>query len=114
MPQFMLLLRGSGNWASKSPAQIQDGMQEYLGWVEALREAGDITGDELEEACRMVGPPPEFQVAEGHGQEGKEAIRAYYFLTASSLDDAVGIAKSCPHLAFGGRIEVRPIVEDPT
>jgi hypothetical protein len=38
-----------------------------------------------------------------------EEIRGFFVISASDFQDALSVARSCPHLRHGGRILVRPI-----
>ena len=42
-------------------------------------------------------------------REGAEKLEGYFVISAGSLDEAVSVAKTCPHAARGGRIVVRPV-----
>jgi hypothetical protein len=48
-------------------------------------------------------------VADGPFAESKEAIGGYFMLQVGTLDEAVAIAKGCPGLPYGSRVEVRPV-----
>jgi hypothetical protein len=50
-------------------------------------------------------------VADGPFAESKEAIGGYFLLKVDSIEEAVAIAKDCPGLAYGARVEVRPVAE---
>jgi hypothetical protein len=114
MPEFMLLLRGQGEWDTMSPAQLQEAMQQYLSWSRELREAGrNGGGDELGPERRVIGPKPDHVVTEGPFVETREVVGGYFIVKAASMDEAVEVSMGCPHLRFGGSIEVRPIVQDP-
>jgi len=47
-------------------------------------------------------------ITDGPFAEAKEIIGGYFIVQANSYDEAVGLAKDCPHLDFG-TIEVREI-----
>ena len=48
-------------------------------------------------------------MSDGPFAESKETIGGYFLLKVNTLDDAVGIAKDCPGLPYGIRVEVRPV-----
>jgi hypothetical protein len=50
-------------------------------------------------------------IADGPFAESKEAIRGYFLLRVNTLDEAIAIAQECPGLAYGVKIEVRPVAE---
>ena len=41
--------------------------------------------------------------------ETKEIVGGYFQIRAASYEEAVEIAEGCPHLEFGGSIEIREI-----
>ena len=51
------------------------------------------------------------KVLDGPFAEAKEAIGGYFLLKVNSLDEAVAIAKDCPGLPHGAKVEVRPVME---
>jgi hypothetical protein len=50
-------------------------------------------------------------VTDGVFAESKEAIAGYFRLGVASMEEAVRWAQSCPILAYGAHIEVRPIAD---
>ena len=48
-------------------------------------------------------------VTDGPYSETKELVGGYYVIEAADYAEAIEIAKTSPHLRFGGRIEVREI-----
>jgi len=44
-----------------------------------------------------------------YSAEAAEVIGGYFAVSADSYDDAVKLAAECPHLKYGGRIELREI-----
>jgi hypothetical protein len=51
-------------------------------------------------------------VSDGPFAESKEAIGGYFLLQVGSFDEAVAIAQQCPGLAYGAKVEVRPVAEN--
>ena len=39
----------------------------------------------------------------------KEAIGGYFLLNVATMDEAVAIARQCPGLAYGAKVEVRAV-----
>jgi hypothetical protein len=52
-------------------------------------------------------------VVDGPFAESKEEIAGFFIIRAASLAEAVEIAKGCPGLGFGQRVDVRAIVPEP-
>jgi hypothetical protein len=89
-------------------------VEEYRAWAARLSGQGRfLTGEKLKNGGALIqaapGKPGASQEALG---ADAEFIGGYFLVRAESLEEAVRIARTCPHLARGGSIEVRQI--DPT
>lgn len=115
MSKFMLLLHDDpATWASISPEQMQKAIEKYIAWGSRLREAGVlVASDKLtDDAGRVVrGRNGQLRVTDGPFSEGKEVLGGYYTIQAATYDDAVQWVRDCPHLEYGGTIEVRQVDE---
>jgi hypothetical protein len=103
MAQFLLAYHGG------TPPQTEDEgaavMQAWTAWFgtlgEALVDGGKPTGDKATVAV------------DGSSTSGGGAnpINGYSIVSAATLDDALSIAKGCPHLDAGGTIEVGELLD---
>jgi hypothetical protein len=99
-PSFALLLYGDVS----TPDGVNDPalVDEYRRWALSLREAGRVvSGERLDDDVRIVqtsstGGPP-------------ERVRGFFLISATSLDEAEAVARTCPHYRRGGSVVVRPI-----
>ena len=113
MPGYMLLLHSStAEFEDVSAQDIQDIIAEYMNWRNDLDTKGILTGgqklaDEGGKHLRSNGG--EIRVTDGPFAEVKEALGGFFSITADNYDSAVEISKSCPHLKYGGWIELREI-----
>ncbi len=48
-------------------------------------------------------------VTDGPYAESKDLVTGSLVIGAVSLEDAVGVARTCPTYEFGGSVEVRPV-----
>jgi hypothetical protein len=105
-PRFVLLLEepdarvvGAGEEAQR--------VNEYSAWARAEHSAGRLlAGEKLEDAeVRLAGENTTTSAQSADGPRG------YFIVTAPSLEVALEIARSCPHLRHGGRITVRRIAD---
>jgi hypothetical protein len=97
-PRFVLLLMDS------PPAESREAemriVEDYRRWATDLRGAGRfVSGARLDARGEAI------PVA----RENTEKVEGYFVISAGSFDEAVRVAKTCPHAARGGRIIVRPI-----
>jgi hypothetical protein len=115
MPKYMLLLYDDpATFAAMSPEEMQAIIEKYFAWGERLRAAGVLrAGDKLTDDPGRVmrGRHGQVRVTDGPYSETKEALGGYYLLEAETYDRAVEWARECPHLEYGGTIEVRQVDE---
>jgi hypothetical protein len=113
MPKYMLLLHEDPSaFATFSPQQMQEVIEKYMRWGQRLREAGVMSESNklADEPGKVVrGRPESVRVIDGPFSETKEILSGYYVITAGSYDEAVERARGCPHLEYGGTIEVRQV-----
>lgn len=108
----MLLFVGMDWHKGLSPEQTQKVSEEWMGWFKGLCEEGKVVG----------GHPLGFEgksvsgknrtVTDGPFAEAKEAIGGYFMLSVATMDEAVEIARQCPGLPFGAKVEVRPVLAE--
>ncbi len=110
--EYLLLIRGTHWNHGMSPAELQRVMTDFYAWVEGLTQQGVNRGAQpLVEEGKVVAGARGASVTDGVFAESKEAIAGYFRLGVSSMDEAVRLAQACPILAYGARIEVRPIAD---
>jgi len=113
MPNYALFLHdATDGFATMSPEQMQQVIQKYVAWGDRLRAAGLLKdGQKLadEPGRVMRGGNGQVRVTDGPYSETKEVLGGYYIVSAANYDEAVALARDCPHLEYGGTIEVREI-----
>lgn len=113
MPGYMLLLHSQTSEDGELSAEdIQGVIGEYIAWRDQI-EAQDrlLGGDKLtdEGGKHLKHENGGIRVTDGPYAEVKEALGGYFAIKAANYDEAVEISKSCPHLKYGGWIELREI-----
>ncbi|HWA32748.1 MAG TPA: hypothetical protein VG737_01395 [Cyclobacteriaceae bacterium] len=94
--KYMLLLYRNASDQLNS----KDHAGEYASWMKGLAGSGiTASGEELGEETQWLGA----------GIEPAPAIVGYFVVAGASGHQALEIAQTCPHLKYGGSIEVRPI-----
>jgi len=115
MPQFMLLLHDSPTASPDlSPAEIERIIQEYTRWRESLEREGRLIGSNKlrdDGGKNLMMDQGQVRVIDGPYSEGKEVVGGYFIVEARDYEEAVEISRNCPHLSFGGRIELRAVEE---
>lgn len=113
MAQFILLLHENpASFAGATPEQMEQVISEYVAWRVALEKQGRFAGGEKlrdEGGRHLTGSGAQFKVVDGPFAEASEVIGGYFTLEAKHYDEAIELAQSCPHLKYGGRIELRQV-----
>lgn len=113
MPKFMMILHDSTTaMASLSPKEIGEIVQQYNDWRDRIAASGRLVGGEKlkdEGGKHLVAKGGKVSVRDGAYAESKEIVGGFFMIEASGYDDAVRISEDCPHLALGGRIELREV-----
>ncbi len=113
MNDYMLLLYDSPTAAPDlSPEEMQKVIQKYRDWADHLeKEKRYVAGNKLRDGEGRVMKRVEgrTRVLDGPYSETKEVVGGFITISAESYEDAVRVAEGCPHLAYGGSIEVRAI-----
>jgi hypothetical protein len=98
-PAFLLLLMDPD---SPAPGRSHEELvAEYSAWARQLhREGRLIDAAELADGGRVLGAPA--------GREATE-VGGYFMIRAVDLEEAAAVAAKCPHLKYGGAVEVRAV-----
>jgi hypothetical protein len=110
MAKFMLIAHETPGGCSKlSPSEIQHVIEKYQTWSNKLHAAGKLVSSEKlrEEGGKILtSRQGTFSAVDGPYAETKEVVGGYLVFRAENYDEAIELARDCPHLAFG-RLELR-------
>lgn len=113
MPKFMLMLHDDMAHISKmAPAEMQRVIAQYNAWSAKMGQAGKLAGGEklCEEGGKHVtSKAGKMVVRDGPYAEAKEVVGGFFIIEAKDYAEATALCADCPHLALGGRIEVREV-----
>jgi hypothetical protein len=99
--RYLLLLYEGEDF---NPPAGRDLAAEYGGWARDLRKKGEMEmGEELDREEALLGPSASTASSAGR-------VAGFFVIRAGSAEAAAAVARTCPHLRYGGRIAVRPIV----
>src|SRR5438309_2238951 len=106
-----MLLFSSNEWYKElSHDEIQKVISQAKAWLDRLNAQGKIKGGQaLARKGAIVSGKNGRLVSDGPFAESKEAIGGYLLLDVTTMDEALAIAKQCPGLPYGIRVEVRPV-----
>jgi hypothetical protein len=114
MAKYMLMLGGADlDKRSGNSAVAPKLFEQFSKWVGSVRESGRyVASHKLKDQTGARLTVRGGQVVEGPFMETKEAVGGVLLVEASSLEEAVAIARECPALDLqNGYVEVR-VIED--
>lgn len=115
MPKYMLFLHeDQGQFAGRSHDEMMRIIKEYGAWATKMREEKRFVGGEklADDAGKVLRPKGgKIVITDGPYAESKEIVGGYFAISARDYAEACEIAQVCPHLKYGGRVEVRQIHE---
>jgi len=110
---YLLLYRSDEWYEALSSEELQKVISQNKAWIERLTAQGKAApGHALERKGATVFGKNGRLVSDGPFAESKEAIGGYLLLDVETIEEALAIAQSCPSLAYGTSIEVRPVAEE--
>lgn len=115
MATFMLLLKGDTTRdrdRELSPAEVQVIIEKYIEWSAGLEAGGHyVASNKLRHAPMRTLQPADggVRVLDGPFSEAKEVVAGYFVIEAGDMEEAETIARGCPHLRYGGEIELREV-----
>lgn len=109
---YMLLFRGTEWDKGLSQDQLQKVVSDWVAWFEGLmRDGRAIGGHPLQSQGKIVSGKKGRTVSDGPFAESKETIGGYFYLQVSGMEEAIEIARQCPGLDYGMKVEVRPVAD---
>jgi len=113
MPSYMLLLHQSpSKFQDLAPEDIQQIITRYTAWrSELVRQNKLRSGEKLtnDGGRRLRIQGDQVSVTDGPYSEAAEVLGGYFTIEAANYDEAVAIARTCPHLAGTQWIEIRQV-----
>jgi len=112
MKEYLLLLRGGTPAANKTEKQFEIEKQAWGTYMGDLAQKGQLAGGAPLVAGGTV-LSPKGSSSEPVTSSSEGIVGGYLLVKATDMAQANTIAKACPHIAFGGNIEVREIAPMP-
>jgi hypothetical protein len=108
---FLFLYDNPASFAGISPEEMQAIVARYIAWRQDVAAKGHmIDGQKLRDGEGRVlrAPGGKVSITDGPFAENKEVIAGFFQIQADSYEQAVDIARTCPHMTFG-TIEIREV-----
>ncbi len=113
MAEYVLLLHEDPTgFADLAPSEIEKVIGEYMAWRERLAAEGRLAGGTklADDGGRWLSRENgQVRVVDGPFSEAKEIIGGFFMIKAADYAEAVEISSTCPHIDYGGRIELRAV-----
>ena len=114
--RYMLLIYGDeAAGAGMDEAAQEAELGAWFAYTEALRNAGKLLAGEAlmptATATTVRGEGGQTLTSDGPFAETKEQLGGFYLVEAADLDEATAWAAKMPHMAHGGGVEIRPVME---
>jgi hypothetical protein len=106
-PRYALLLYEDAGFKGGSHAAL---VAEYASWADSLRGEGKLVmGEELDQAetLVLVGAGSAARVSPREARSEVEVLGGFFIVRVADRDEALGLARQCPHLKHGGRVVLR-------
>lgn len=103
MTQYIIVYLGGNQPAT--PEEGKQHFEKYKAWLSSLGDAAVSPANPLKDT-KTVNP-------DGSVTAASTTMSGYTIIDASSMDEALGIAKACPFLEVGGSLEVSELMEMP-
>jgi len=109
---YMLLFIGMDWHKGLSPEQTQKISEDWMAWFKRHLDTGKVTGGHPLALAGKVVTGKNKSVTDGPFAEAKEAIGGFFMLGVDTEDEAIAIARECPGLPYGVKVEVRPVLSE--
>ena len=110
--QWLLLLYSDGGFEMPLPAQEAARRAEYASWPRQLAARGVLVGGRelAADETLLMGGCGDSLVVSASARSEQRIVRGYFILRAPTLEKAIEIAKTSPHLSYGGSLTLSQIV----
>ncbi|MDA1128397.1 MAG: YciI family protein [Chloroflexi bacterium] len=115
MKYLMLIYDNEQAHMSMSPEEMSNTMALWDNYMDDLQKnvkvlAGEALQPTMTATTVRAGNPAPL-ATDGPFAETKEQLGGFFLIEATDLDDAIVWAGKMPHIASGGTVEIRPIME---
>jgi hypothetical protein len=106
-PQYALLVKNNDT----PPADGMQQFREYSAWIGNLKKERQAGGEALHgKAWRLHKTDAAVETTEYALKTSPDDISGYFLFEAENEAEALKIAQTCPHLNYGGTLELRQIL----
>ena len=115
MKYMMLVYDNEKAMEGKSPEEMEEFVGAWSQYTEDFQKSGKmLAGEALQPtstATTVRATESRTITSDGPFAETKEQLGGFFIVDADDLDEAIERAAKMPHIACGGTVEVRPVME---
>jgi hypothetical protein len=108
-PRFALFLYEGPAYRQPAPDAVAARVQEYIEWARAERTHGSVEGGEKLRDGEAVAIVSVDSAVVSTPRPGETQLAGYFLIRAADQRSAVAIARTCPHVRYGGTMVLREI-----
>lgn len=108
-PRFALFLYEGPEYDQPAADAMAQRVREYVAWATEKRENGVVEGGEKLRDDGDLAIEPDGGTDEPAAAPGASRLAGYFVVQADDRRAAAEIARTCPHVRYGGRIVIREI-----
>lgn len=98
----VFLKKGHEYKEARNEKERRERIEQYRNWARDIKQKGvAISGTKLRDEIHFLGRGPTVKES--------EIVSGYFLIDAGSLQEAIRLSRTCPHLLYGGAIEVRRV-----
>ena len=107
--RFALFLYEGPEYDQPAPEAMAQRVREYTAWATEKRGNGVVEGGEKLRDDGDLAIEPDGRTDEAAVMPGASRLAGYFVVQADDRRAAAEIARTCPHVRYGGRIVIREI-----
>ncbi|HEU6448563.1 MAG TPA: YciI family protein [Verrucomicrobiae bacterium] len=108
---YLLLFHTNEWWKDLGREDLEKYDAQSNEWIEQLLKSGKAAGGQgLGRNGAIISGKNGRNIIDGPFAESKEVVGGYLLLNVETFEEAVAIAKTAPNLAWGTKVEVRPLI----
>lgn len=108
-PRFALFLYEGPEYDQPPLEGMAQRVEEYVAWATEKRDNGVVEGGEKLREGTDLAIEPDGSTGEVAAVPGASRLAGYFIVQAEDRRAAAEIARTCPHVRYGGRIVIREI-----
>jgi hypothetical protein len=115
MRYLLLIYDDESNSASLGEKEVARLLDDWWAYDDTVTESGVSRGGEalqpVATATTVRLRDGDVVLTDGPFAETREHLGGYYLVECESLDQAIEVSRGMPHLAAGGCVEIRPVMD---